>query len=53
MLLIKLFCKNCGGHVAESRMPTLTIVEDFDVLGDLADRLLPGFVTSVGDEFIF
>ena len=34
-------------------MPTLAIVEDFDVLGNLADRLLPGFVTSVVDEFIF
>ena len=34
-------------------MPPLAVVEDFDVLGDLANRLLPRFVASVVDEFIF
>ncbi len=33
-------------------MPPLAIVEDFDVLGDLANRPLPRFVASVVDEFI-
>ena len=32
-------------------MPPLAVVEDFDVLGDLANRLLPRFVASVADEF--
>ena len=52
MLLIKPFRKNGGGRVAESRMRAWPIVKYFDVLGNLSDQLLPGFVTSLVEKFI-
>jgi hypothetical protein len=40
------------GEIAKPRMPPLAVVEDLDVLGDLADGLGAGVVMAVAHQFV-